>query len=90
MALDSKSVQVTWQEGANGGFEQTFVIQYKEENSGNWIEMYVARNKTGEGYHAVEINALSPGSTYKIRLLARNEKGSSNATDDWIFALPGE
>ena len=86
----SKSVQVSWTPETDGGFEQTFHVQYKQDTKKEWTEVNVKEDQTTErGNRSVIIKNLSPGFTYQIRMFARNSKGRSPITEKWTVSIPG-
>ena len=86
----SKSVQVSWTPETNGGFEQTFHVQYKHDTKKEWTELNVNEDHTTEtGNCSVIIKNLSQGFTYQIRMFARNSKGRSPITEEWTVSIPG-
>ena len=90
VSVISKSVLVSWTPETDGGFKQTFYVQYKQSAKTEWTEVTVREDqKTYAGNYSVMLKNLSPGLTYQIRMFSRNSKGRSPTTEEWTVSIPG-
>lgn len=67
------SVAVQWTPGFNGGFQQTFVLQYRKTGTHPWITVNISHR--GESEITYTIHQLSSGTQYEVVLFAYNEIG---------------
>ncbi|XP_041372788.1 deleted in malignant brain tumors 1 protein-like [Gigantopelta aegis] len=73
---DSTSVAVSWIEAFNGGFPQTFLVQYRPNTTSEWSNF--TRQVPERGFHAnhtAVLSDLQPGTSYLVRVLASNMDG---------------
>ncbi|KAH3859807.1 hypothetical protein DPMN_102630 [Dreissena polymorpha] len=76
-SLNVDSFTVEWEPGFNGGEEQTFYIQYKPmESTLQWTDVNVSSNSW-----KYTLLGLQSGTTYFIKMFARNIVGISDETD---------
>lgn len=71
-------IQVSWIPGFNGGYPQTFYVQYRRIDDTNWETHNVSNGK--QNTTTTLVSNLEPGTEYFIRMFARNEINGSNYT----------
>ncbi|CAC5381193.1 unnamed protein product [Mytilus coruscus] len=76
-----RSVNLSWIAGFNGGYDQTFTVQFKTTDNDIWNSTTVHTNeiKTGSAIYYT-LDKLSPGTSYQVMVLSTNKHGSRNAS----------
>ncbi|XP_052080663.1 uncharacterized protein LOC127718650 [Mytilus californianus] len=82
------AVIVNWHKNFDGGFEQTFYIEFKIESKRNWISVK-SFNTTPSAEVSWQISGLRSSQTYFFRMFARNSLGESSKTDIQIIQTKG-
>ncbi|XP_076088491.1 nephrin-like [Mytilus galloprovincialis] len=74
-----KHIAVSWCPGYNGGFPQTFFVEYKAEDEEVWI-----RSGPVTGNFEIRMSEIMydiiPNTRYYVRVLSKNKIGESNTT----------
>ncbi|XP_041372808.1 hemicentin-2-like [Gigantopelta aegis] len=90
---DPNSVSVAWIEAFNGGSEQTFIVQYREDTTLRWgnLTEVILENGRGTIQKAV-ISDLQSNMRYLVRVLAYNRYGYKDFTEEQeaLTLPPGE
>ncbi|XP_041378789.1 uncharacterized protein LOC121391117, partial [Gigantopelta aegis] len=90
---DSNSISVAWIEAFNGGSEQTFIVQYREDTTLWWRNLteIILENGRGTIQKAV-ISDLQSNMRYLVRVLAYNRYGYKDFTEEQeaLTLPPGE
>ncbi|CAC5357888.1 DSCAM [Mytilus coruscus] len=76
----TKSVIIDWSGGHNGGFTQTFVVEYKLESQEHWFYQTNVSETNTTNYSTV-ICDLLPNEPYNIRMYAVNRMNRSQFTN---------
>ncbi|CAG2254812.1 unnamed protein product [Mytilus edulis] len=71
-----KSVNIDWSGGFNGGSQQTFIIQYKQESQVEWFD-HINKTDTHETSYTAVIDNLLPNKVYDVRMYAVNSMNRS-------------
>uniref|UniRef100_A0A8R1E091 Uncharacterized protein n=1 Tax=Caenorhabditis japonica TaxID=281687 RepID=A0A8R1E091_CAEJA len=71
--IDDTSVQVGWNPGYGGGYEQTFAVHAQNEMTGQWTTIRTSRNEA-------VLDHLEPFISYRVNIESVNQKGSTNST----------
>lgn len=66
-----------WRAGFNGGFSQTFFIEYRRRDEEKWKVIHIKDHNQ----NTYSIDGLTPETEYLIRLFSRNIKGDSGLSD---------
>ncbi|XP_052795061.1 nephrin-like isoform X2 [Mya arenaria] len=74
--VTESSVNLTWISGFDGGHPQTFVVQFRDISTVIWKKEDV---ETGHTNHT--LFNLKPGTTYEVKVTARNSLGNSASSD---------
>lgn len=69
---------VRWTSGYNGGFQQSFFIQYRLKNTNNW-SLIGPFNDTRN--NVFQVDGLVPNYGYELRMFSKNLYGCSNVTE---------
>lgn len=69
---------VEFEPGLNGGFPQTFIIEYRKASSGPWSQVEVDNSHTN--YH---IKHLDQGTEYELRMYSFSKLGNSTISDNY-------
>ncbi|VDI39854.1 Hypothetical predicted protein [Mytilus galloprovincialis] len=69
---------VRWTSGYNGGFQQSFFIQYRLRNTNIWSSIGPFNDTINNFY---QVDGLDPNYGYELRMFSRNHYGSSNVTE---------
>ena len=86
----SDLIVVGWDSGLNGGFIQTFVIQYRYEVQTIWEENFVEETAfTDTETMMVVLDNLQTQTVYIIRMYSSNTKGNSTFTAEYKVAILG-
>lgn len=83
------AVIISWHKNFDGGFEQTFYIEYKIEGKRNWKSVE-SLNTTSSAEVSWQITGLRSSQTYFFRMFARNSLGESSRTDVQIIKTKGK
>ena len=79
-----------WEPGINGGFVQTFVIQYRKEGQDKWDEHFKVDNITAnQKRRKATFDNLVANSVYIIRMYSKNIRGNSSVTRQIRIYIPG-
>lgn len=78
-------IKVRWQSRFDGGYQQSFVIQYRQHDAQPWNRIKVFDSFVKE----ISINGLAPGTKYQIRMFATNDLGDSDFTDQ-VLTVTGK
>ncbi|CAC5378323.1 unnamed protein product [Mytilus coruscus] len=75
------SVSISWIAGFNGGYNQTFTVQFKTTDNDIWNSTTVHTNeiKTGSVMY-VTLDQLKLDTSYQVMVLSMNTYGSRNAS----------
>ncbi|VDI46446.1 Hypothetical predicted protein [Mytilus galloprovincialis] len=82
-------VKIEWTPNFNGGFQQCFFIEYRDEDSTVWIEVQAFNTTTNSGA-SWTVHNLNYGRSYNFRIFARNRIGDSNKTDEMFVTINQE
>ncbi|XP_052224942.1 hemicentin-2-like [Dreissena polymorpha] len=77
-----------WLAGYNGGYIQTFYIEYKQIESQRWDQVTVVEDKH-EQLMNITVGNLRPETEYQARIYAINKIGSSDISDSINFTTLG-
>ncbi|XP_076105775.1 protein turtle homolog B-like [Mytilus galloprovincialis] len=79
--ITCRSVNISWVAGFNGGYNQTFSVQFKTTDSDIWNSTTVHTNeiKTGSAIYFT-LDQLKPYKSYEVMVLSTNIHGSRNAS----------
>lgn len=80
----NNTVTVEWTPGQNGGFVQTFMIQYRTEGENKWKEDFVVEQKNESISTKVVLENLTANSIYIVRMHSMNVEGNSSFTTEQI------
>ncbi|XP_041372805.1 synaptogenesis protein syg-2-like [Gigantopelta aegis] len=90
---DSNSISVAWIEAFNGGSEQTFIVQYREDTTLRWKNLTEVIPENGRGtIQKAVISDLQSNTRYLVRVLAYNKYGYKDFTKEQDVSTlpPGE
>ena len=75
------SVNLSWIAGFNGGYNQTFKVQFKTTDTDIWntTTIHTHEIKTGSVMH-VTLDQLKPDTSYEVMVLSTNIHGNRNAS----------
>ncbi|XP_076105772.1 nephrin-like [Mytilus galloprovincialis] len=75
------SVNLSWIAGFNGGYNQTFKVQFKTTDTDIWNTTTIHTHdiKTGSVMH-VTLDQLKPDTSYEVMVLSTNIHGNRNAS----------
>ncbi|VDI11165.1 Hypothetical predicted protein [Mytilus galloprovincialis] len=73
-------LEVVWDPGFDGGYQQTFFVEYREESENTWKRSGPVVDNRQVRLSKI-LNNLNPKTRYQIRVLSENEIGDSNKTD---------
>ncbi|XP_052247857.1 major surface trophozoite antigen 11-like [Dreissena polymorpha] len=80
------SLKFYWLPGYNGGYVQSFYIEYKKTGSQVWDQVSVVEDSSVPLMKAT-VDNLSPATEYQARMFARNKIGDSDSTDKVTFTI---
>lgn len=84
----SNGAQISWIQNFNGGFNQTFFIDYHLKDDNIWMTIQL-QNSTNSRKISWTIGNLHPGCLYVFRMFSRNKIGDSNKTEEIVVKIPG-
>ena len=79
----STSITVGWVPGYNGGFRQTFYIQFRIEHADTWTSIQAVTGQIGQTNnrkHFYTVYNLRPRTAYEIRMYSSNVRNQSDPT----------
>ncbi|CAC5399805.1 unnamed protein product [Mytilus coruscus] len=82
----ANDVNMEWNPNFNGGFQQYFFIQYRDQDSTIWIEVQAFNTTTNAGA-SWTVHNLKFGRSYIFRMFARNRIGESNKTSEMFVTI---
>lgn len=85
----ANDVKIEWNTNFNGGFQQCFFIEYRDQDSSLWIEVQTF-NTTTNARASWTVHNLKFGRSYVIRMFAKNKIGESNRTNEISVTIDGK
>lgn len=77
VSVRQTSVTVTWKSADNGGYQQTFYLEYKVLASSIWIQRKMSITVYGGEFEAYELSGLQTFTYYNLRIFAANKINKS-------------
>lgn len=74
------SITLRWVSGFDGGFDQTFIIDYRVQKTELWLQKEVLSTESDYDPQIYELNNLQPAVVYEIKVCAQNVIGTSADT----------
>ncbi|XP_076102250.1 semaphorin-2A-like [Mytilus galloprovincialis] len=74
------TIDLRWLAGYNGGYDQTFVFDYRIEKTSSWNTQEYNPDDSDKSVQTYQINELANGKLYEVRMCAKNRIGSSGYT----------
>ncbi|CAG2229588.1 unnamed protein product [Mytilus edulis] len=74
------TIDLRWLAGYNGGYDQTFVFDYRIEKTSSWNTQEYNPDVSDKSIQTYQINELANGKLYEVRMCAKNWIGSSGYT----------
>lgn len=74
------TIDLRWLAGYNGGYDQTFVFDYRIEKTSSWNTQEYNPDVSDKSVQTYQINELANGKLYEVRMCAKNSIGSSGYT----------
>ncbi|VDI05334.1 Hypothetical predicted protein, partial [Mytilus galloprovincialis] len=71
---------VVWDPGFDGGYQQTFFVEYRQESENTWKRSGPVVDDNRQVRFSKILNSLNPKTRYQVRVLSKNEIGYSNQT----------
>lgn len=78
MHSSANSINVEFEPGFNGGYPQTFIIEYRKAASGPWTQLEVDNSHTN-----YNIKYLEQGTQYELRMYSFSKLGNSTISDNY-------
>ncbi|VDI38213.1 Hypothetical predicted protein [Mytilus galloprovincialis] len=75
----ARYLEVIWDPGFDGGYQQTFYVEYQKEAENTWKRSGPVVDKRHVKMSII-LNDLNPKTRYHVRMLSKNEIGKSNTT----------
>ncbi|KAK3579735.1 hypothetical protein CHS0354_034017 [Potamilus streckersoni] len=79
-SITTFSVDIRWMSGFHGGYNQSFVTEFKQNTDERWVKFpdVVFGGMKQNTYFNISVRELSPKTTYLFRLYATNEYNRSD------------
>lgn len=74
------TIDLRWLAGYNGGYDQTFVFDYRVEKASSWCTQEYNPDVSDKSLQTYQISGLANGKLYEVRMCAKNSIGSSPHT----------
>lgn len=74
-------LQLRWIPGFDGGHDQTFILEYRNGETGSWMKITVDSSTSDDDPQIYELSGLQSSKLYEIKLCAENKIGTSPNTD---------
>ncbi|VDI11168.1 Hypothetical predicted protein [Mytilus galloprovincialis] len=75
----ARYLKVVWDPGFDGGYQQTFFVEYRQESENTWKRSGPVVDNRQVRLSKI-LNNLNPKTRYQVRVLSKNEIGDSNQT----------
>lgn len=82
----ANDVEIEWNSNFNGGFQQYFYIEYRDQDSTIWKQK-LAFNTTTNAGNSFTVHNLRYSRLYFFRMFARNRIGESNKTHEMFVII---
>lgn len=74
------TIDLRWLAGYNGGYDQTFVFDYRIEKTSSWNTQEYNPDVSDKSVQTYQITGLANGKLYEVKMCAKNNLGSSGYT----------
>lgn len=75
--MSKTSITVHWKSADNGGYQQTFYVEFKVSASSFWIKKEIPMLLYGDVSHVYELISLQTSTYYNLRIFAVNKINKS-------------
>ncbi|CAG2226573.1 IGSF9B [Mytilus edulis] len=75
----ARYLEVVWDPGFDGGYQQTFFVEYRQESENTWKRSEPVVDNRQVRLSKI-LNNLNPKTRYQVRVFSKNEIGDSNQT----------
>lgn len=74
------SLTIYWKSADNGGYQQTFYIEYKVLTSPIWSQIEIPAKIYGGDFHVYRLLGLQSSTDYSLRIFAANKINKSETS----------